>query len=138
MHKTKDMFEEESLLPNVNLPNEKKKLLNEYNKNLNLDLKPKFDIDQNNSILNINKNLNRGPLGRLEFNESPLNPRFREKQKEVSYRSPEYVSLNYKTIKPIEEADDEIFDKNDFDDTMFLEGKKDTSSKLKVKVKLFE
>ena len=102
------------------------------NENINLNLNNNQEIPEN-----FNTNLvdmQRGPIGKLDFSK---NPRFQQKvqKKEVTYRSPTYVSLNYKTIKPIEPEDDEIFDNDDSDDTMLLEGKKDTSTKIKVKVK---
>ena len=112
---------------------EKNKLLDNFNKNLNLDLKPENSIFQQNTP--------QGPIGRrLEFSHSPLNPRFRsfevQKPKEVTYRNPEYVSNNYKTIKPKEPEEEEVFENDDTDDPMFLEGKKDTSPKTKLKVNL--
>jgi hypothetical protein len=154
---------------------EKKKLLNNFNKNLKIDLKPdintninpniesntqynpiigNIDIDNiipsslhgnenenTNKKFNLNANLQKNPLER--FLDLSKIPRFQQKlkEKEISYRTPTYISnndkyKNYKTIKPIEPKDDEIFENEDSDlnDPMFLEGKKDITNKVKIKV----
>ena len=52
-------------------------------------------------------------------------------KKYASYRDPEYIHLNYKTVSnfPSEENSNEVFD-----DPMFLEGKLEDQNRLKVKV----
>jgi hypothetical protein len=62
----------------------------------------------------------------------------KKKKKEITYRRPIYVSLNYDTVNTIKQEDEENYNNLDSDDinsnTVFLEGKKDTTNKLKIKV----
>lgn len=133
--------------PEVPLVDEKTKLFENFNQGVNSPLIPDPIYSSNqNYMTNNNINTNFIPLSsydnsyhRSQYFSNSNDYSIRRKNEDLekkyaSYKKPEYVHTNYKTVSSLSNDDNlnEVFD-----DPVFLEGKLEDQNKLKVKVIVF-
>lgn len=141
---------------------EKKKLFDNFNQGINTNLNPNLNEnnDLNKIMSPINSNLNNMnnknnynnnliPLSAYDnsyhrsqyfsnSNDYYIKMKNEDLEKKyATYRKPEYVHSNYKTVSKFPAEEDENSNEV-FDDPVFLEGKLEDQNKLKVKVIIFK